>query len=136
VKPELPITPQTRTLPAEPCVNCHRNFFPLGYALEHFDPIGRWRTRDQAGPVNASGSYVDGASTNGVLELRGVLLRHPDAFLTTITEKLVLYFAGQPVDASRTSPRSFVRARQVLNSVREPDWATLIAAIARMNPEP
>jgi hypothetical protein len=35
VKPELPITPQTRTLPVEPCMTCHRNFFPLGYALEN-----------------------------------------------------------------------------------------------------
>ena len=77
VKPELPITPQTRTLPAEPCVNCHRNFFPLGYALENFDPIGRWRTHDQAGPVDASGAFVDGTSTNGVVELRQVLLQTP-----------------------------------------------------------
>ena len=56
VKPDLPITPQTRTLPAEPCVQCHRNFFPLGYALENFDPIGGWRTDDQGGPVDASGA--------------------------------------------------------------------------------
>ena len=53
VKPELPITPQTRALAAEPCGNCHRNFFPIGYALENFDPLGRWRTHDQAGPVDA-----------------------------------------------------------------------------------
>ena len=77
VKPELPITPQTRTLPAEPCVNCHRNFFPLGYALENFDPIGRWRTHDQTGPVDASGTFVDGTPTNGVVELRDVLLQTP-----------------------------------------------------------
>src|SRR4029077_12693848 len=77
VKPELPITPQTRTLPAQPCVNCHRNFFPLGYALENFDPIGRWRTHDQAGPVDASGTFVDGTPTNGVVELRNVLLQRP-----------------------------------------------------------
>jgi hypothetical protein len=44
VKPELPITGQVRALPADPCVTCHRNFFPLGYALENFDPLGRWRT--------------------------------------------------------------------------------------------
>ena len=49
VKPELPITPQTRVLPTDPCVTCHQNFFPLGYALENFDPLGRWRTHDQAG---------------------------------------------------------------------------------------
>ena len=75
VKPDWPITPQTRALPAEPCVRCHRNFFPLGYALEHFDPIGRWRTDDQAGPVDASGTFVDGTPTNGSVELRNALLQ-------------------------------------------------------------
>jgi hypothetical protein len=134
VKPDLPITPQTRALPAEPCVNCHRNFFPLGYALENFDPIGRWRTRDQIGPVDASGMYVDGSPTNGIAELRTVLLRHPDAFRTTITEKLVFYFAGQPVAASHIAPDSFLRARQVLNSVQAPRWSSLIAAIVRIRP--
>ena len=94
VKPELPITLETRVLPAQPCITCHRNFFPLGYALENFDPIGRWRTHDQAGPVYASGSFVDGTSTNGVVELRKVLLQRPDAFRTTITEKLLLYSAA------------------------------------------
>ena len=77
VKPELPITPQTRALPAEPCGNCHRNFFPIGYALENFDPLGRWRTHDQAGPVDASGAFVDGTPTNGVVELRHVAAAAP-----------------------------------------------------------
>jgi hypothetical protein len=132
VKPELPSTPQTRALPAEPSENCQRNFFPLGYALENFDAIGGWRIRDQAGPVDASGAYVDGASTDGIVELRNVLLRYPDAFRTTITEKLIFYFASQPVTASRMTPESLVRARQVLNSVKNPRWSSLIAAIVRM----
>ena len=54
VKPELPITPQTRTLAVNPCVNCHRDFFPIGYALENFDPLGRWRTLDNGLPVDPS----------------------------------------------------------------------------------
>jgi hypothetical protein len=97
VKPELPITPQTRTLPAQPCGNCHRNFFPLGYALENFDPIGRWRTHDQLGPVDASGAFVDGTPTNGVVELRNVLLQRPEAFRTTITENLLVYALNKSV---------------------------------------
>jgi len=78
VKPELPITPQTRALPVSPCVTCHRNFFPLGYALENFDPIGRWRVRDQAGPVDVSGAFVDGSPTNGVVELLPTEDKDPD----------------------------------------------------------
>src|SRR5688572_15736337 len=119
VKPELPITPQTRALPAQPCVQCHQNFFPLGYALENFDPIGRWRTEDQAGPVDASGAFVDGTPTHGVVELRKVLLQRPDAFRTTITEKLLVYASGKPVSAwSGMTPDTLVRARQVLHSAQ------------------
>ena len=136
VKPELPITPQTRTLPAEPCANCHRNFFPLGYALENFDPIGRWRTRDQAGPVDVSGTFVDGTPTNGVVQLRNVLLQRPEAFRTTVTEKLLDYAAGRPVNASRTAPDTLIRARQILRDPKPARWSSIIARIVRTKPHP
>jgi hypothetical protein len=134
VKPELPITPQTRTLPADPCANCHRNFFPLGYALENFDPIGRWRTHDQIGPVDASGAFVDGAPTNGVVELRNVLLQRPDAFRTTITEQLLAYAAQRPVKAAGMTPDTFVNARRILRSLKTPRWSSIIAAIVSAKP--
>jgi hypothetical protein len=130
VKPELPITPQTRTLPANPCVTCHRNFFPLGYALENFDPMGRWRTDDQAGPADASGAFVDGTPTNGVIELRQVLLQHADAFRTTIVEQLLVYASTGSVAAGRT-PETLIRARQILRSTPNPRWSALIAAIVQ-----
>lgn len=136
VKPELPITPQTRTLPAEPCVNCHRNFFPLGYALENFDPIGRWRTSDQMGPVDASGTFVDGTPTNGVVELRTVLLLRPDAFRTTITEKLIFFGSGKSVSASHIAPDTLIRARQILRGVKPVRWSSIIAAIVRTKSQP
>jgi hypothetical protein len=134
VKPELPITPQTRTLPAEPCQKCHSNFFPLGYALENFDPLGRWRTNDQIGPVDASGAFVDGTSTNGVVELRQVLLQRPDAFRTSITEKLLVYASGGSLAPARGTPETLIRAREILRSVPNPRWSALIAAIARAKP--
>jgi hypothetical protein len=129
VKPELPITSQTRSLPVEPCVNCHRNFFPLGYALENFDPLGRWRTQDQIGPVDASGAFVDGTPINGAPDLRQVLLQWPDAFRTTITEKLLVYVATGAITPSSGSPDTLFRARQILRGMPNPRWSTLIAAI-------
>src|SRR5215467_6811958 len=134
VKPGLPITPQTRTLPATPCVQCHRNFFPLGYALEHFDPIGGWRTDDQAGPVDATGALVDGTPFNGTIELRKGLLQYSDAFRTTITEKLLIYAAGKPVTGSSTTPETLILARQVLHAAPAMRWSSVIAAIVRMKP--
>ena len=134
VKPELPITPQTRTLPADPCANCHRNFFPLGYALENFDPIGRWRTHDQAGPVDASGSFVDGTPANGVVELRQVLLQRPDAFRMTVTEQLVAYAAGSPSSGQRMTPETLIRARAILRDARAVRWSSIIAGLVRTVP--
>lgn len=131
VKPELPITPQTRTLAVDPCVNCHRNFFPLGYALEHFDPIGRWRSNDQIGPVNASSAFVDGTPIDGAADLRRVMLRYPDAFRTTITEKLFIFASGGSVGPTSATPDSLVRARQILRSTSNPRWSTLIAAVVQ-----
>ncbi len=131
VKPELPITPQTRALPTVPCVNCHQNFFPMGYALENFDPLGRWRTRDQAGPVDASGAFVDGTPTNGVVELRQVLLQRPEAFRTTITEKLLAYAVAGTVTPSSGTPETLIRARQILRGTSNPRWSDLIAGVVR-----
>jgi hypothetical protein len=135
VKPELPITPQTRTLPSEPCVTCHRNFFPLGYALENFDPIGRWRTQDQIGPVDASGSFVDGTKFNGVVELRQILLQYPDAFRTNITEKLFAWSATGTVSPFKSSPEDLIQARRILTGMSNPRWSAIIAAIAQTSKE-
>ena len=129
VKPELPITPQTRMLPAEPCENCHRNFFPLGYALENFDPLGRWRTHDQAGPVDASG-VVDGLPAQGIVDMREALLRRPEAFRTTITEQLLDYAATGSAAVANQTPATLVRARQILRATPETRWSAIIAAVA------
>ena len=131
VKPELPITPQTRALPAEPCGNCHRNFFPIGYALKNLDPIGRWRTHDQLGPVDVSGASVDGTPTNGVVELRQALLQRPEAFRTTIVEGLLAFAGAGSVPGPVGTPETLVQARRILRATPAPRWSTLIAAIVR-----
>jgi hypothetical protein len=127
VQPGLPITPQTRVLPAEPCLNCHRNFFPLGYAMENFDALGRWRTQDQGGPVDASGWLVDGTKFNGVVELRKALLQRPTAFETTITERLLAYSEN---GSATTTADTLVDARKILDGIDKPHWNAIIAAVA------
>jgi hypothetical protein len=134
VSPDLPITPQTRRLPANPCTNCHRNFFPLGYALENFDPIGRWRTQDQAGPVDASATLVDGTPANGPVELRNALVQRPDAFRTTIAERLVAYAAGESFTAGVGTPETLAAARRILRDNAQLRWSTLIAGVIRTKP--
>ena len=112
-------------------MNCHRNFFPLGYALENFDPLGRWRTEDQVGPVDVSGTFVDGTSFSGVVEMRQVLLQYSDAFRTTLAEKLLVYAATGSVGPSSGTPETLILARQILRGSSTPHWSALIAAVAR-----
>lgn len=99
VKPELPITPQTRTLPLNPCVTCHQNFFPLGYALENFDPIGRWRDKDAGQPIDASTTLPGGIAVSGPAGLREALLSRPELFVSTFVEKLMVYALGRRLEA-------------------------------------
>ena len=132
-QPGMPLAKQTRGLPASPCTNCHRNFFPLGYALETFDPLGRWRTADGGEPVDASGAMVDGTTFNGSAELRKALLERSDAFRTTLTERLLAYAVkGQPGISQSTAPEDMPMVRAILRDAepRNYRWSALIAGIA------
>jgi hypothetical protein len=60
-----------------------------------------------------------------------VLLQHPDAFRTTITEKLIAYASGKPVNASRMTPDTLVPARQVLRGPTPARWSSIIAGVVR-----
>ena len=72
----------------------------LGFALENFDAIGEWRDIYTSGAkVDASAQLPDGSKFNGPAELRKVLLSHSDEFLTTMTEKLMVYALGRGLEA-------------------------------------
>ena len=80
------------------CASCHRLIDPAGLALENFDAIGAWRTRDggtRGTPVDASGQLADGTRISGVVELRQALLRDPHTFVRTMTERLMTYALGR-----------------------------------------
>ena len=85
---------QHRTNPV--CATCHTMMDPLGLALEHFDAIGRWRDKSESNEaIDASGIMPDGTSFNGPRELRQALLKNPERFVTTFTEKLLTYALGR-----------------------------------------
>jgi mono/diheme cytochrome c family protein len=102
---------QHRRNPA--CASCHRMIDPAGLALENFDAVGGWRTRDggtRGAPVDASGQLIDGTQINGVVELRAALLREPEVFVRTVTEKLMTYALGRGLTATdMPAVRSVVR---------------------------
>jgi hypothetical protein len=79
----------------QPCLGCHQIMDPIGLALENFDGVGRWRTSESGIRIDASGRLVDGTQIDGVESLRKALLSYPDAFVQTLTEKLLMYAVGR-----------------------------------------
>ena len=131
VKPELPITPQTRTLPAQPCATCHRNFFPLGYALENFDPIGRWRETDAGRAVDASGTLADGTQIHGPAALRDAILSRPDIFVGTVTQKLMTYALARGVE-----PQDMPAVRAIVRDAAQDDYKFSALVLGVVNSVP
>ena len=91
---------QHRASPA--CATCHAKIDPLGFALENFDAVGRWRAREDGAetPIDASGALPDGAPFDGPAAFRDALLREPWAteFAATVTEKLLTYALGRGLE--------------------------------------
>jgi hypothetical protein len=80
------------------CASCHRVMDPIGLALENFDATGAWRSKDGEAPIDASDTLADGTKVDGPVALRQALLREPDRFVATLTEKLMTYGLGRGLD--------------------------------------
>jgi hypothetical protein len=118
---------QHRTNPV--CATCHSAIDPVGFALEHFDAIGGWRTADEAGrPVDATGTTVSGTSVDGLSGLRALLLEQPGQFPSTVTEKLLAYALGRRVEYhDRPAVRQIVRDAAATNY----RWSSLVMGIVK-----
>ena len=77
------------------CASCHKRMDPLGFGLENFDAVGAWRTNEPGGEIDASAELPDGTKVDGVAALRDALVRRPEVFATTMTEKLLTYGLGR-----------------------------------------
>ena len=82
------------------CNACHGIMDPLGFSLENFDTIGSYRSMDRftRTMIDTSGKLVDGTAVNGPSDLRKALLKHPEQFAQTFTEKLMTYALGRSVE--------------------------------------
>ena len=88
---------QHRTNPA--CAACHDLMDPIGFALENFDAVGRWRDYEGEIQVDSEGTLPDGREISNVSELEQGILNRPEVFVRTVTEKLLTYGLGRIVDA-------------------------------------
>lgn len=80
------------------CAACHNLMDPVGLSLEKFDAIGRWRTAEAGIPIDASGALPDGSRFTDVAGLEQALLKRPEIFVGTLTEKLLIYALGRGVE--------------------------------------
>ena len=115
------------------CKGCHGVMDPLGFALENFDAIGAWRTKDRetATPIDSSGQLADGTVVHGPVELRKALLAKPNQFVETLTEKLMTFGLGRSIDYNdMPAVRKVVRAAARDNY----RFSALLTAIAESEP--
>jgi hypothetical protein len=80
------------------CASCHNVMDPVGFSLENFDAIGRWRRDEQHKPIDASGGLPDGSTFTGVAALEQALLKRPELFAGTLSEKLLIFALGRGVE--------------------------------------
>ena len=80
------------------CASCHSVMDPIGFSLENYDLIGKWRDADSGMPVNAAGRLVDGTMLDGAASLRHALLDRREAVVATAAEKLLTYALGRRVE--------------------------------------
>jgi len=105
---------------------------PLGFSLENFDALGKWRTKSDGASVDARASLPDGSQFNGVAGLRKLIVSsHREDFVHTFTERLLSYAIGRGTEAADLpAVRKIVRE----TSAQDYRWSAIVAAIARSAP--
>ena len=113
------------------CASCHARIDPMGFALENFDGIGRWRVDDEGDKVDASGVMPSGEAFSGPQGLKTLLLGHSDEFARSVLERLMTYALGRELDArDQPAVRDIMRSTQA-NRYR---FSDLIAAVVKSVP--
>ncbi len=129
---ELPLRELLEMHRANPaCMGCHAPMDPLGFALENFDAIGRWRTVDAGVTIDASAVLPDGTAFEGPAGLRSLLLREPERFAATVTERLLTYALGRGL-TYKDAPT----VREITRQAAQDDyrWSSLILAVVKSVP--
>jgi hypothetical protein len=113
------------------CASCHARLDPLGFALENFDAVGKWRTTEGGTPIDASGVMPDGTKFQGPAELRKTLLGQSDQFVATLTDKLLTYALGRG-----TEYYDVPAVRKIAREAADTNyrWSAIISGIVRSTP--
>lgn len=113
------------------CASCHARMDPIGFAMENFDALGRWRERENGLPIDASGAFPDGTKIDGMSGLKQALVANPDEFAGTIVEKLMMYATGRNMQYyDRPAMRAILREAKPKNFT----FASLVDGVVRSAP--
>jgi cytochrome c5 len=114
------------------CASCHSRMDPLGFALENFDGIGKWRASDEDGsPIDAAAALPDGTRFDGPSELRALLDSRDEEFATAMTTKLLTYALGRGVEYYDLPAVRGVVRRAAPSGYR---WSSIILGIVESVP--
>jgi cytochrome c553 len=114
------------------CASCHKIIDPPGFALENFNSVGQWRNAGPDGaPVDAAGVLADGSKVDGPAALRNALLSRPDAFVSTLTERMLTYALGRGLE-----PADMPVVRRVVRKAAQNDYrvASIVMGIVESAP--
>ena len=113
------------------CAGCHSLMDPVGFSLENFDAIGRWRTFEEGVPIDASGGLPDGSTFTGVSGLEEGLRNRPELFVGALTEKLLTFALGRGIE-TYDAPA----VRRIVREARAQDYrfSSIILGIVNSTP--
>lgn len=113
------------------CASCHELMDPVGFTLENFDAIGRWRDYEDGRPVDAFGGFPDGSKFVGADALEDKLLKRPELFVGTVAEKMLTFALGRGIE-----PYDAPAVRQVIRDATKDDFkfSSVILAIVNSTP--
>jgi hypothetical protein len=114
------------------CANCHKVLDPIGFGLENYDAIGRWRTvDDSAGKIDASGELPGGLHFTTPAELKRIIADRKDDFCRSLTSKLLAYALGRQLEGYDE-----IIVDQMTDSIKKDDYRmqTLVLSVVTSDP--
>ena len=113
------------------CASCHQRMDPLGFALENFDALGKWRTTSDGAAIDPSATFPDGTRFEGIAGLRTLLVAHREDFVRTLSGKLLAYALGRGLDY-----HDMPAVRRIARDAAAADdtWSAIVTAIVESTP--
>jgi len=113
------------------CASCHARMDPIGFAMENFDAIGRWRDQEAGQPIDVSSKLADGTMVDGIQGVRDLVLRDPERFVGAVAQKLLMYGIGRNVQYYDAAV-----VRKIVHDAAASDYtfSTLVLGVAESDP--